>query len=125
MSTKLERKAKAPGENPVHIDQCRYDNYTTSHLLFIKPTKQKRATLSRPGVRDIQHQNIRRPDLRQFIHNSRNLLLLHHRANSHPAIFFERGDGGRALAGRDAGCRREFAARNIVLAEDVFLSGYI
>lgn len=86
-------------------------------------TPNRGEKLFRPRIRNIQHQNISRPNLNQLIHHRRHALLLHHRANSHPALLFQRRDGGRALAGGDARGRGELGAGDVVLAEDVFLGG--
>lgn len=75
-------------------------------------------------IRNIQHQDIRRPHLRKPIHHSRNTLLINHRADRYPAFLFKGRDSRCAAARRDLRRVVKRGALDVVLAEDVFLGSW-
>lgn len=71
---------------------------------------------ARSRIRDVQNQDIHSSDLSQLIHDCRNLLLLDHRADRHPAFFLQGIDSGCTLAGGDFGSGLQVCAVDVVLA---------
>jgi hypothetical protein len=80
-------------------------------------------SLIRARVGNVQNQNIRGSNLNQLIHDSRNTLLLNHRADSNPVLLLERGNGRRPLAGCDLGSGGKLRTGDVVLAQNEALGG--
>ena len=76
------------------------------------------------GIRNRQDQDICCPNLCQSVHYYGNLLLLDHRTDCHPTLFFQRVDGRGPFSGSDFCGSRKFCAFNVVLAKNIFLSGW-
>mgnify|MGYP007085901041 CR=1 FL=1 len=93
---------------------------------YKNPTKGKQniiKSLIRTRVGNVHNQDVARADLNQLIHYVSNALLLHHRADSNPALLLERGDSRRALAGGNLRRNRQLVTRDVVLAQDELLCG--
>lgn len=75
------------------------------------------------SICDIQNQNISCSDFGQFIHNRCDFLLLHHGADSQPSFFFQSIDSWGPLSWCDLCCRCQLFPANVILAEDILLSG--
>lgn len=81
----------------------------------------KRLSGSRVG--DVHDENIRGANLGQLVHNRRDGFLLDHGTDGHPAIVLQGGHSRRSLAGSDPRRGSQLRARDVVLAENVSLSG--
>lgn len=80
-------------------------------------------TLADTRVVDVQHQDIRRPNLGKLVHSRRKLLLLNHGADRNPTFLLQWCHRCRSLAGGDKGRLLEVASGHVVLDEDVSLGG--
>ena len=80
-----------------------------------------RRSITRSRVLDLCYDEIGGPDLRQFVHGNSNILPQHHSLYSHPAILFQRVDGGSATSGSDLARDIEFRSVDVVCAQNVLL----
>lgn len=75
-------------------------------------------------VLNLSDQDIAGAGLSQLVHSNGDLLPLYHDRDCDPAAFLKRGDCRCTVSGGDLLRDVEFRTLDVVLAEDVLLSGY-